>query len=267
MTNFDYSVLSLGQRGHVRLHDRALRLATFAGQHLLAIGTPAAVEFFDAETIIRGLHGNANTFDQALPTPVPVLILDEFDTDEQTLIRVFLLGGKPQDMETQAGKQHAALVFARAKSLGLGLEGADWVRLLEETVRANAKLELQNRLLADKASDLSQGFMVQPADESKTIELGVVRRCDPATYERIVNGTGGYKPAAARIRWPFNTMRVGDEIFIDAKLARKAQTAAHVYAARANWTFRTSLNRVTGVLQIIRTENRPGTTPQPTKGQ
>lgn len=266
MTTLDYSVLSLGQRGHVRLRDKALRLATFAGQHLLAIGTSHAVEFFDAETLIRGLHGGANTFDQSLPDSVPVLILDEFEADEQTLIREFLLGEKPQVMETQAGKQHAALVFARAKSLGLVLQGSDLVRLLEEKVRANTKAGLQNRLLAEKAADLSQGFMVKPADESKPVELGVVRRCDLATYERIVNGTGGYRPAAARIRWPFNTMRIGDEIFIDSKLARKAQTAAHVYAARANWTFRTSLNRVTGILHVIRTEDRPGTTPQATKG-
>ena len=266
MIDLDYSALSLGQRGHVRLHDRSLRLATFAGQHLLALGTPDAVEFFDAETIIRALHGNANLFDLPLPEPVPVLILDEFDADEQALIRTFLLGDKPQGIETQERKQQAALVFARAKSLGLILEGADWVRLLEEKVRAKAQAELQNRVLAEKAADLEPGFMVKPADESKAVELGVVRKCDPATYERIVRGTGGYSPAASRIRWPFNTMRVGDEIFIDAKLARKAQTAAHVYAARANWTFRTSLNRVTGVLQVVRIQDRPGTIPQATKG-
>jgi hypothetical protein len=267
MIDLDYSALSFGQRGHVRFNGQALRLATFAGQHLLALGTPGAVKFFDAETLIRALHGNANIFDSPLPEPVPVLILDEFDADEQTLIRSFLLGDKPQGIETQERKQQAALVFARAASLGLVLEGADWVRLLEEKVRTKTQAELQNRVLAEKAADLGQGFMVKPADESKAIELGVVRRCDPATYERIVRGTGGYRPAAARIRWPFNTMRVGDEIFIDAKLARKAQTAAHVYAARANWTFRTSLNRVTGVLQVIRTEDRPGTIPQRAKGE
>lgn len=266
MLDLDYSALSLGQRGHVKLHDQSLRLATFAGQHLLALGTLDAVEFFDAETLIRALHGSANLFDLPLPEPVPVLILGEFAADEQALIRAFLLGGKPQGIETPERKQHAALVFARAKSLGLILEGADWVRLLEEKVRAKTQAELQNRVLADKAADLESGFMVKPADESKAIEIGVVRKCDPATYERIVRGTGGYSPAASRIRWPFNTMRVGDEIFIDAKLARKAQTAAHVYAARANWTFRTSLNRVTGVLQVVRIQDRPGTVPQRVKG-
>ena len=266
MIDIEYADLNLGQRGHVRLGDNALRLAVYSGQPLLALGTLDAVEFFDAEAIIRGLHGNANILDLPLPESVPVLILDEFDADEQTLIRGFLLGQKPQGLDTTESKQRAALVFARATSLGLVLQSADWVKALEEKVREKSKTELQNRILAEKAADLGQGFVVKAADESNPLELGVVRRCDPATYERIVRGTGGYRPAAARIRWPFNTMRIGDEIFIEAKLARKAQTAAHVYAARANWTFRTSLNRVTGVLQILRTEDRPGTTPQATKG-
>lgn len=265
MTDIGYADLSFSQLGHVRLNERSLRLAVYAGQPLLALGTLDAVEFFDAEAIIRAMHGNANLFDLPLPEPVPVLILDEFNAAEQTLIRGFLLGQKEQDIETPATKNQTAMIFARATSLGLVLRGAKFVQELEEDIRAKAKGELQNRLLAEKAADLGQGFLVKPADESVPVQLGVVRRCDPATYERIVRGTGGYKPAAARIRWPFNTMRIGDEIFIDAKLARKAQTAAHVYAARANWTFRTSLNRVTGVLQIIRTEDRPGTTPQPTK--
>ena len=264
MTNIGYSDISLSQLGHVRLNDRSLRLAVYAGQPLLALGTLDAIEFFDAETIIRALHGNANLFDLPLPEPVPVLILDEFDAEEQALIRGFLLGQQEQDLDTT---DYAPMVFARATSLGLVLKGAKWVKELEEDIRAKAKSELQNRLLAEKSEDLVTDFLVAASsDDSDQVPIGVVRRCDPATYERILRGAGGYKPAAARIRWPFNTMRVGDEIFIDAKLARRAQTAAHVYAARANWTFRTSLNRVTGVLQVIRTQDRPGMTPQPTKG-
>lgn len=266
MTDIGYADLSFSQLGHVRFNERSLRLAVYAGQPLLAVGTLDAIRFFDAETIIRALHGNANLFDLPLPEPVPVLILDEFDADEQALIRGFLLGQKEHELGTPATKDRATMVFARATSLGLVLKGAVWVKELEESVRAKAKSEMQNRLLAEKSSDLRASYLVEAADEAASVPLGVVRRCDPAVYERILRGTGGYKPTSARIRWPFNTMNIGDEIFIDAKLARKAQTAAHVYAARANWTFRTSLNRVTGILQVIRTEDRPGMTPQPTKG-
>jgi len=267
MRNISYVDLSLDQLGHVRLKDRSLRLVTYAGQSLLALGAIDDVEFFDAEEIIRGLHGGQQEWDGPLPKPVAVPVLDEFDGHEQNLLREIVLGAPTAEYRIMLTEAPRDVIVARAASLGFIINGAKYVKELEASVRLKTQAENRARHLADKAQDLAQGFMVKPADDSVAPVLGVVRKCDPATYERIVRGTGGYSPASSRIRWPFNTMRVGDEIFIDAKLARKAQTAAHVYAARANWTFRTSLDCITKVLRVIRTEDRPGTIPQATKGE
>jgi hypothetical protein len=83
-----------------------------------------------------------------------------------------------------------------------------------------------------------------------------VRQCAPAVYERIVRNTGGYTPTTTRIKWPFNTMRVGDEVTIDPKLSKRAQTAVHVYAARTGRTFKTTTNRITKALHVVRIEDK-----------
>lgn len=257
MIDISYSDLSLNSSGLVYFNARALRPCVYAGQTLLAIGDTADVSFFDAETLIRALHGNANLFDLPLPTPVPVLILDEFDAASQRFMREYMLGAEREYLTTLVPAGHVDLILTRAASLGFLVQKPSMLKLLEAEIREKTQAELRERLLAEKAADLGKDFMVKPADDSEPVQIGVVHRVNPETFERISRNAGGYTPAAARVRWPFNTMRIGDGIFIDAKLSRRAQTAVHVYAARTNKRFSTSMNRVTKVLHVIRLEDRP----------
>lgn len=257
MIDLSYSDLSLNGSGLIYFNTRALRPCIYAGQTLLAIGDSADVSFFDAETLIRGLHGNANVFDQSLPAPVQVLILDEFDAQAQMFMREYVLGAEREYLKTLVPIDQPTVIIDKAASLGLIVQKPSMLKLLEAEVRGKTQAELRARLLAEKSQDLGKDFIVKPASDLEPVQIGVVHRVNPDTFERISRNAGGLSPQAARIRWPFNTMRIGDGIFIDAKLSRRAQTAVHVYAARTNKRFRTSLNCVTKVLHVIRVEDRP----------
>lgn len=257
MIDLSYSDLSLNGSGLVYFNTRALRPCVYAGQTLLAVGDTSDVSFFDAETIIRALHGNANLFDLPLPAPVPVLILDEFAADAQLFMREYVLGAEREYLKTLLPAGQSEDVIVRAASLGFMVQKPSMLKLLEADVREKSQAELRARLLEERSQDIGKDFMVKAADESDPVQIGVMHRVNPDTFDRISRNAGGYTPSAARVRWPFNTMRIGDGIFIDAKLSRKAQTAVHVYAARTNKRFRTSLNRVTKVLHVIRIADRP----------
>jgi hypothetical protein len=258
MIDTSYSDLTLNNAGMVYFKARALRPCLYVGQNLFALGDADNVSFFDAETIISGLHGNANLFDMPLPVSVAVPALFEFEEQEQQFLREFALGAERAYLNTIVPQETIEPLLNKAASLGLVVQKPSLVRTLEAGIREKTMAVNRARLLADKAADLSKDFIVRPAaDENTPPPLGVVRRINPETYERLSRNAGGYTPAATRVRWPFNTMRIGDEIFIDAKLARRAQTAAHVYAARTGKTFRTSMNRVTKVLHVFRVEDRP----------
>jgi hypothetical protein len=257
MIDISYSDLSLNGSGMVYFKTRALRPCIYAGQTLLAIGDSSDVSFFDAEALIRALHGNANLFDLPLPPSVPLLILDEFDAHAQTFMREYMLGAEREYLKTLVPAGQPVLIIDKAASLGLIVQKPSMLRVLEAEVREKTQADLRDRLLVEKSHDLGKDFMVKPADESEPVQIGVVHRVNPDTFERISRNAGGYAPQASRIRWPFNTMRIGDGIFLDAKLARRGQTAVHVYAARTNKRFSTSMNRVTKVLHVIRLEDRP----------
>lgn len=260
MTDHAYSDLTLNNAGMVYLNAQALRLCTYAGQTLLAIGSAEDAEFYDATTIITALHGNAHVFDLPLPEPVPVLILDEFDSHAQQFLREFALGADIAYLKTLVPAGQPDLIIARAASLGFVVQKASSVKLMEAELREKATAELRARVLADKSADLTRDYTALPdalADQREAIPFGVVRPCLPAVFEKISRNAGGYSASTARIKWPFKTMRVGDEVMIDPKLARRAQTAVHVYAARVGWRFATSTDRISKSLHVVRIEDRP----------
>jgi hypothetical protein len=258
MTTYSYSDLTLTPAGLVYQNDQALRLCIYAGQTLLAVGTPEAVEFYDAAGIIRGLHGNASEFDLPLPEPVPVDAMQQLNDVDQRFMREFVLGAEQNYLKGTVPTGHPDLILDKAKSLGLVVQKASTVKLLEAEIREQTTAEMRARVLTDKANDLIRDYVAEPLPPSTLpdIPTGVVHKLDPAVYERILRNTGGYTPATTRVKWPFNTMQVGDCVYIDAKLAKRAQTAVHVYAARMGRTFKTTTHKVTKVLQVVRVEDK-----------
>ena len=258
MTTHSYSDLTLNTLGMVYQNDQALRLCLYAGQFLFAVGTPDAVEFYDAADIIRALHGNANEFDLPLPDSIPLPAMDELNDVEQRFIREFALGADQNYLKTTVPAGYPDLILDKAKSLGLIVQKASMVKLLEAEVREKTAAAIRAQVLNAKANDLVRDYVAEPLTPvgMPEVQTGVVHKLDPAVFERIMRNTGGYTPATTRVKWPFNTMQVGDCVYIDAKLAKRAQTAVHVYAARMGRTFRTTTNKVTRVLQVVRVEDQ-----------
>ena len=260
MQTFSYADLTLNTTGLVYLNSHALRLCAYKGQQLLAVGAAQAVEFYDAAVIIQGLHGNASEFDLPLPAGVDMQELyEEFTDEELRFLREYALGAEKEYMKTLVPAGAPQLILDRAKSLGFIIQLPSAVRALEAEVRERTSAALRSQILAATSEDLTTDYAALTDDqETKQSEtaFGVVYKLDPALYERVVRNTGGRTVSSDRIKWPFNTMRVGDAVNIDPKLAKRAQTAVHVYAARMGRSFKTSTNRVTKVMNIIRTEDR-----------
>lgn len=258
MPSLSYVDLTLTNAGMVYLNTQALRLCTYAGQNLLAVGTPEAAQFYDAEEIIRGLHGSASELDLPLPEPVAVPIMAEFDAASQRFLHEYVLGAEQGYLKSTVPADYPDLILGKIKSLGFIVQKASMVKLLEADIREKTAAGLRARLLSDKAEDLVRDYVAEPDPTAAQEEVvcGVVRKASPAVFERISRNSGGYSPATTRVKWPFNTMQVGDEIYIDAKLAKRAQTAVHVYAARLNRKFATTTNRITKVLHVLRLEDK-----------
>jgi hypothetical protein len=268
MQTFSFTDLSLNANGLVYLTQpatpaetpsyRALRLCTHNDQQLLAIGTPDSIQFYDAVAIIQGLHGSASEFDLPLPAPVDVRVLDQFDDAEQQFLREFMLGAETSYLKTLVPVGTAPLIAARATSLDLLIQNPSAIKLLEAEVRENSARAIRERILAEKMRDSTSDYVALTEQEDATREavLNVVTKCPPKLYDRIARNAGGYSPASMRAKWPFNTMNIGDQVTIDAKMAMRAQTAVHVYAARMGKRFTTETNRVTRTLHVVRIEDR-----------
>jgi len=60
-----------------------------------------------------------------------------------------------------------------------------------------------------------------------------------------------WQPKQARIKWPFASLNVGDEVVIrDGGMIGRAQVYAHVYARQAGMKFETKT--VGGALHVVR---------------
>jgi hypothetical protein len=259
MQNLSYADLTLEATGLIYLNGHALRLCTFNGQHLLGIGDIDAIEFYDAKTIITGLHGSACEFELPLPPAVPMPVLDNFSEEEQRFLRSYLIGEDKTYIKTLVPLGEPELILARGQSLGMLIQIASMIKPIEADVRERAAAALRNRVLADKSADLTQDYIaLSPSQEAQqaAVECNVVFALAPSVYDRLSRNAGGRSPSASRVKWLFNTMRIGDAVNIDAKLAKRAQTAVHVYAARTGRTFKTSSNRVTKILHVVRMEDR-----------
>ena len=237
---------------------RALRLCTYKGQNLLAVGRPDDVYFYDATEIIQGLHKGAAEFDLPMPAPLKVDVLDHFTSEDQAFISGWVLGADNAYLKTLVSAGDPDRITAELRALDFVVNGAAAVRPLESALREKAAAEIRDRLAVEKSRDILGDYTV-PLDRelaARESSVGVVGRCPPAVYARISRDAGGYSPASMRTKWLFNTMQIGDDLTIDAKLAERAQTAVHVYAKRTGKRFKTTTNRVTRTLYIVRVEDR-----------
>lgn len=251
-----YADLLLTGPGLVYLNSQALRPCIYAGRQLFIVGTPDEARFYDAMQILRALQGSASEMDLPLPEPVDVPIMAEFDAAELRFMREFLLGAEMHYLKTTIRAERISLILEKSQSLGLVPQKASITKLLAADMREKTAAELRARALNDKARDLVTDYVAAEEPLPEEVVCGVVRKASPKVYERIARNAGGYSPQTTRVKWPFNTMQVGDEIYIDAKLARRAQTAVHVYAARMGRRFATTTNKVTKILHVMRLEDK-----------
>jgi hypothetical protein len=251
-----YADLSLTNAGLVYLNSQALRPCMYAGRQFFVVGTPDEAHFYDATQILRALQGSASELDLPLPEPIEVPVMAEFDDAESRFLREFMLGAATNYLKTTIREERISLILDKAKSLGIVIQQASATKLLAADVREQTAAALRARALNDKAQDLVTDYVAAQEEVPEEVVCGVVRKASPKVYERIARNAGGYSPSTTRVKWPFNTMQVGDEIYIDAKLARRAQTAVHVYAARMGRRFATTTNKVTKILHVLRLEDR-----------
>lgn len=258
MTTFSYASLALSPAGMVYLNEQALRLCVYEGRNLLAVGTPDDVQFYDAEQVIRDLQGSASEFDLPLPEPVEMPVMAKLDARGARFVREFALGADQNYLKTTVPLDYPDLILGNLKSMGLVIQKPSMFKLLSAEVQEKTAAALRARVLNDKSNDLIKDYVAEPEPEDgqPEIPMGVVYKLPPAVYERVLRNTGGASPITTRIKWPFNTMQIGDAVLIDAKLAKRAQTAVHVYAARMGRSFKTTTNKITRVLQVVRVEDK-----------
>ena len=238
----------------------SLRLCTEAGTHFFTVGTPDAPEFYDVAPILAGLLDAADTFDSPLPAPLPTPeAFIAFPPFEQLILVSAGLGVDMDTLTAQAGSATALRVLMdKAQSLHLVIAKATNVTPLIMNLRAS-------RIAATMTAKRNHDHETRVAD---LIEVPPVAVQDSpfmqivpggaALLERLERMHPTHKAQAERTKWPFKDMQAGDTVRIPALLAKRAQTAVHVYAARVGKRFTSSSERGTGVLTIVRLSDRVG---------
>lgn len=248
-----------------------LRVCLDQGTPKLILGTPDDPIAYDALALLRGLLLGGSELGTPLPNPValPKALLELSHADSEVLVCAAQGMPRPQLALMAATASHAdtgldttvipergdalAYLMARAESMGFAVKNANTIRAIEDKARAQLMQEraaqsTQDRLdmaIADATSSTptavthAEYFQVVPGGEALLSRLERQR----ATKTSIT---------AARVTWPFSTMSVGDAVTIPPALARRAQTAVHVYAARSHKRFSTQKDRLTGSVQVVR---------------
>ena len=240
----------------------SLRVCTSEGTHIFVMGTPEQPLFYDAEAIVRGLAEGGNEFDMPLPAPLPFpAVLAKLDEDELGLILDAAMGMPKLALASRVGSTEALeSLMIRVQTQGFAIGKPSSVGPIEVKVRADMaqrkrELAINQRLLAAADSgatleinDPERGFFV--IDRAPEALLRQLAERDEPNYEK-----------RTRMSWNFDKMQQGDRMTLPANLAKRGQTAVHVYAARVGKRFHTTTNRGTGNLTIIRIADRSTTKP------
>jgi hypothetical protein len=269
MHTFSYADLHINaQNGRVYLtHPDAtdplptpLQLCEFEGQGLLVIGSSRSAEFYDAEEIVRGLLGAADEFNLPLPKPIDCPALDNIPLTGKSFFWNSAMGQRIEYLKTLVGS-HAAgqAILDEAKEAGIYIKSAQRVAELVQSTQEQVAKDIRSRLLQDKVQDATSDYRApMPHEETPADRPFMVIGKAPANkLARMERSRGGYSEQSMRIKWPFKEMSENDDVLIPPNLAKRAQTAVHVYAARTGKRFSTETKRGTGVLTVTRLKDQP----------
>ena len=238
-----------------------LLLCEFDEQSLLVIGRETNAEFYDAEEIIRGLLGAANELDLPLPKPIDCRALDGFPLGEKSFFWNVAMGQRKEYLTTLVGSRSAGMeILANATRSGLVARPAQRVADLVQSIQEQMARDIRSRLLLAKVQDATTDYQSPMPHEIDSIDsrpFMVIGKAPANSLARMERSRGGYSEQSMRIKWPFKEMGVGDNVRIESKLAKRAQTAVHVYAARTGKCFSTQTTRGTGHLTVTRLIDRP----------
>jgi len=240
----------------------SLRLCTVSGQAVFVMGTPDDPIFYDAEAIVRGLAEGGNEFDLPLPAPLPFpAALKQFSDAEVGLLLDGALGMSRVALAARIGGQQALDAFmVRAQTLGFGVGSASSVARIETKVQA--EMALKKRSLA-QTQRLNTALDNGASTEIDDPERGffVIDRAPEAIMRQLTAREAPNYETRTRVAWNFDKMQHGDRMTVPANLAKRGQTAVHVYAARVGKRFHTTTSRTTGNLTVIRIADRATTKP------
>ena len=237
----------------------SLRVCHIAGVPTFILGSSADPQFYSAEAIIRGLCLGKHEFGEPLP---PRLLypecLDQFNADEVDLILDAALSVPKSVLRARAGGLlEIESIISRAARAGFVIANSMAAGPIEIKVRAEiAKQTREARKAEQIAQDLhNEGNAVQTSEDGAT-QFFTVMKAAPQLVERIERQLKTTAENRPRISWKFNAMDVGDKMILPANLAKRGQTAVHVYAARAGRRFHTETQRGTGYLVVIRISDK-----------
>lgn len=236
----------------------SLRLCTENGTHFFIAGTPEEPEFYAATPLMTGLLDAADTFDSPLPAQYPTpLAFSVMTPDEQLILVSAGLGVDMGTLAAQAGSSTALQVLMdKAKSMHLVIAKASNAGVLLDDLRASkVAAALANRRNQDHAARVLDIVEQPPAVVQDAPFMQIVPG-GAALLERLERMHPSHRVQAERTKWPFKDMQAGDTVRIPAILAKRAQTAVHVYGARVGRRFTSSSERGTGILTIVRLSDK-----------
>jgi hypothetical protein len=243
------------------MHFTSLRVCHDRATALFVIGTPEAPEFYRAEDILDGLlHGAADMelpLPPALPTPAA---FDDLDKREQLILVTAALGAHMESLVLLAGSKPALmLVMDKASALGFMVAKASDAQRLGDRVRADTTAAIRSRLLEERVSNNIEDATAKLANSVLNAPFMQIVPGGAAMLERLERMRPDTRSLATRMKWPFKDMEIGDVVRIPAVLAKRAQTAVHVYGARMGKRFATANERGTGVLTVTRLRDKAPT--------
>jgi hypothetical protein len=130
--------------------------------------------------------------------------------------------------------------------------------LILEVRETLARTARERDAAAQVAVALDKGMQIEAvrSEPEDPAQYGVITKASPQEYARMTRRASTSARTDARVSWPFKDMHIGDRVVIDPKLAKRAQTAVHVYAARVGKRFKTEARGRGGALVVMRTEDR-----------
>jgi len=225
---------------------------------LLMTGTPSNPRFHDAKTIIAGLLTEADAFELPLPAPVQDPLYDAPMTERAMLLE-FAAGLDITYLKNKYGPNLCRSATDGAANRETPIANASSIGPLILEVRdAMAREAREREASAQVAVALDSGMQIDAvrSEPEDPTQYGVITKASPQEYARMTRRAGTSARTDARVSWPFKDMHIGDRVVIDPKLAKRAQTAVHVYAARVGKRFKTEARGRGGALVVMRIEDR-----------